>query len=135
MNQDILNIIELFENKHLFEKALRNKDSSLLLRLLRNRYEGDIEERLVERVCLLIDKAAFLGYLEGVKIIDEFSRYEKVVCTKQAMDWAARFGYLEIVKFLHENRTEGCTVDAMDYAAQHGHFEVVKFLDASISNA
>ena len=31
-----------------------------------------------------------------------------------AMDNAARQGYLEIVKYLHENRMEGCTTNAMD---------------------
>jgi ankyrin repeat protein len=44
------------------------------------------------------------------------------------MDWAARAGHLEVVKFLSENREEGCTTDAMDWAARAGHLEVVKFL-------
>ena len=35
--------------------------------------------------------------------------------------------HLEIVKFLHENRTEGCE-NAMDFAATSGHLEIVKFL-------
>lgn len=38
-------------------------------------------------------------------------------CTSDAMDEAARIGHLEVVQFLHENRTEGCTADAMDNAA------------------
>ena len=42
-------------------------------------------------------------------------------CTKCAMHYAARNGYLQIVKWLHLNRTEGCTYDAMDYAAKNGH--------------
>ena len=33
------------------------------------------------------------------------------------MNWAAIDGHLEVVKYLHENRTEGCTKDAMDWAA------------------
>lgn len=44
------------------------------------------------------------------------------------MDRAAQLGYLDIVKFLHENRTEGCSNGAMDLAAEHGHIHVVKFL-------
>ena len=44
------------------------------------------------------------------------------------MDWAAKYGHLEIVKWLHVNRTEGCTKNAMDLAAENGHLEVVKWL-------
>ena len=49
-------------------------------------------------------------------------------CSVAAMDWAAKNGHLEVVKWLHVNRTEGCTEDAMDCAAENGHLEVVKFL-------
>jgi hypothetical protein len=35
---------------------------------------------------------------------------------------------LEVVKWLHENRTEGCTPYAMHFAAREGHLEVVKWL-------
>ena len=49
-------------------------------------------------------------------------------CTKQSMKFAAENGHLEIVKFLHKNRTEGCTKSAMDRAAMNGHLEIVKFL-------
>ena len=47
-------------------------------------------------------------------------------CTVKAMDLAARNGYLDTVKWLHENRTEGCTTQAMNWAA-----DVVKFLYAN----
>ncbi|OQS03617.1 hypothetical protein THRCLA_04062 [Thraustotheca clavata] len=50
-------------------------------------------------------------------------------CTKDAMDWAASAGHLDVVKYLHRNRREGCTTDAMDLAAKHGHLHVVEFLD------
>ena len=49
-------------------------------------------------------------------------------CTSWAMDLAACNGHLDVVKFLHENRTEGCTSWAMDWAAGRGHLDVVKFL-------
>lgn len=45
-----------------------------------------------------------------------------------AMNYAAQYGHLDVVKFLHEHRTEGCTVNAMTYAATEGHLEIVKFL-------
>jgi ankyrin repeat protein len=44
------------------------------------------------------------------------------------MDWAAENGHLDVVRFLHDFRTEGCTTDAMHRAAVEGHLEVVRFL-------
>ena len=46
----------------------------------------------------------------------------------ELMDEAAECGHLHIVKWLHENRTEGCTTKAMDEAASHGFNDIVKFL-------
>lgn len=37
------------------------------------------------------------------------------------MDRAAAGGRLEIVEFLHKNRSEGCTTKAMDDAVDHGN--------------
>lgn len=44
------------------------------------------------------------------------------------MSGAAASGHLDVVIFLHENRTEGCTADGLDGAARNGHLEVVRFL-------
>lgn len=41
-------------------------------------------------------------------------------CTKSAMDVSAMHGHLEVVKWLHENRSEGCSTNAMDWAAKEG---------------
>ncbi|EGG22317.1 hypothetical protein DFA_04435 [Cavenderia fasciculata] len=49
-------------------------------------------------------------------------------CSTKAIDEAARNGNLEIVKFLHFNRTEGATTNAMDWAAKKGYLEIVQFL-------
>ncbi len=46
----------------------------------------------------------------------------------RAMDRAAANGHLEVVRWLHANRTEGCTTSAMDDAAKNGHLEVVQWL-------
>ncbi|KAE9015857.1 hypothetical protein PF011_g7418 [Phytophthora fragariae] len=47
-----------------------------------------------------------------------------------AMDKAAEDGNLEMVKWLHHNRTEGCSTFAVDLAAASGHLDVIncKFL-------
>ncbi len=34
--------------------------------------------------------------------------------TKHTFLWASENGYLEVVKWLHKNRTEGCTRKAMN---------------------
>ena len=44
------------------------------------------------------------------------------------MDGSAAYGHLEMVKWLHQNRTEGCTTIAMGWAAGNGHLETVKWL-------
>ena len=53
-------------------------------------------------------------------------------CTKNAMEYAALYGHIEIVKYLHENThlsgVEGCTTFAMNMAASNGHIEIVKYL-------
>jgi hypothetical protein len=49
-------------------------------------------------------------------------------CTTWAMDWAAEKGHLEMVQWLHANRSEGCTTWAMDWAEKKGHWKVVRWL-------
>jgi len=44
------------------------------------------------------------------------------------MDYASRNGHLEVVKWLHFNRSERCTIYAMDWASENGHLGVVKWL-------
>ncbi|ETW01058.1 hypothetical protein H310_06687 [Aphanomyces invadans] len=51
-------------------------------------------------------------------------------CTAMAMDWAAEGGHFDVVTFLHNHRSEGCTTDAIDLAAQNGHLDIVTFLAA-----
>ena len=43
------------------------------------------------------------------------------------MDYASRYGHLEVVKYLHSIGAES-TKYAMDYASENGHLEVVKYL-------
>ena len=71
-------------------------------------------------------KAARLGYLNLIK--EKHKHSEHMVFTTATMDWAAAYGRLEIVKWLHENRSEGCTPWAMDLSTRAGHFEVTKWL-------
>ncbi|KAL7751662.1 hypothetical protein RI367_002661 [Sorochytrium milnesiophthora] len=49
-------------------------------------------------------------------------------CTTRAMDSAAMYGHLSVVRFLNEHWTEGCTTWAMDLAAERGHYAIVRYL-------
>ncbi|KAI8926373.1 hypothetical protein BC831DRAFT_456489, partial [Entophlyctis helioformis] len=44
------------------------------------------------------------------------------------MDNASVCEHLQIVEWLHSNRTEGCTTEAIDSAARQGYLEIVKWL-------
>ncbi|KAF0683625.1 Aste57867_24331 [Aphanomyces stellatus] len=51
-------------------------------------------------------------------------------CTARAMDLAATHGHAHVVEFLHRHRREGCTERAMQGAAEAGHLSIVQFLHA-----
>ncbi|OQR97165.1 hypothetical protein THRCLA_21967 [Thraustotheca clavata] len=71
--------------------------------------------------------AALCGNFEIVKALMNAT---KNTWTSEAMDLAARNGYLEIVKWIHELKDgPKCTTNAMDGAATNGHLEVVKYLN------
>ncbi|KDO28660.1 hypothetical protein SPRG_06515 [Saprolegnia parasitica CBS 223.65] len=74
----------------------------------------------------LLDAIAGRGFLPLVQMLHE----RDFKCSARAMDTAASNGHLEVVRFLHFNRTEGCTTDALDGAIRYGHLDVVRFLIA-----
>ena len=49
-------------------------------------------------------------------------------CNAYIMDIAAQNGRLACVRYLHENCDKGCTVSAIDWAAEQRHFPCVKYL-------
>ncbi|KAL7749754.1 hypothetical protein RI367_004984 [Sorochytrium milnesiophthora] len=49
-------------------------------------------------------------------------------CTTNAMNSAARVGGLDLVRFLHEHRTEGCTEQAVTNAVLAGRLDLADFL-------
>jgi len=89
----------------------------------------DIAEFLIKKNRLLpsphgFDYTCFKGNYAIVQLLHESGAR----CTTNAMDMAAQMGHLDIVEYLHINRTEGCTTSAMDLAALGGYLEVVRFL-------
>jgi hypothetical protein len=50
-------------------------------------------------------------------------------CTYRAIDNAAEYGNLNIIKFIHKNvKPSYATTSAVDYAAHNGHLKVIKWL-------
>ncbi|TYZ61525.1 hypothetical protein PybrP1_006849, partial [[Pythium] brassicae (nom. inval.)] len=77
----------------------------------------------------LFDHVAGSGHVAVLECLHaHFRESRDDVCTTAAMDAAAGKGFLDVVQFLHEHRTEGCTTAAMDMAARNGHVEVLQFL-------
>jgi hypothetical protein len=74
-----------------------------------------------------VDSFATYGHLSIIQLFLK-DKTSKRTCTKYAMDNAAHGGHLHIIKWLHNNRTEGCTNHAMDTAAQHNYMNIVKWL-------
>ncbi|EFA81161.1 hypothetical protein PPL_05998 [Heterostelium album PN500] len=80
------------------------------------------------------------GYRVGSAAIDNAAGYGNLELVKwihsntteafttRAMDLAAEKNHLEVVKFLHYNRTEGCTMQAVNRASLFGHCEMIDFL-------
>ncbi|KAE9045228.1 hypothetical protein PR003_g6219 [Phytophthora rubi] len=79
----------------------------------------------------LVDLVATRGKMETLTFLLGGGREGK--CTTDAMDGAAANGHLEVVRYLHTQRTEGCTAAAMDGAARNGHLDVVQFLHSERS--
>ena len=72
-----------------------------------------------------INMAVKSGNLESVVFLHELNLENSA--TKRAIDDAANNGYLDIVKFLIENRDEGCSFDAIDRSCLYNHLDVVKY--------
>ncbi|KAL7746856.1 hypothetical protein RI367_007791 [Sorochytrium milnesiophthora] len=59
--------------------------------------------------------------LEGLVDVFRFlSEHRREVCTRYAMDQAARGGYIYALEFLHQHRHEGCTHFALYWAVDRG---------------
>ncbi|EFA84688.1 hypothetical protein PPL_01680 [Heterostelium album PN500] len=72
-----------------------------------------------------IDILADSGFLNS--IIWAHKKHCRITCTHNAMNLSASHGYLHIIKWLDQHRTEGCNQFAMNIAAENGHFDVFKW--------
>lgn len=98
----------------------------------------------VQGMCLppdLADQAAKNGNLAVLRWLT--IEHPHIRCTNKAMDWAAEYGYLDVVTFLHLRRREfsilltihpdcvhrfGGSKDAMTMALVNGYYEIYYFL-------
>ena len=75
----------------------------------------------------VMDMGSIYNHIEIVKYLSG----KGASCSRGGFDHAARYGNLQVVKWLHENRPQDsskyCSV-ALAYAAKRGHFEVVEYL-------
>lgn len=53
-------------------------------------------------------------------------RYENRWGLPDTIDMEASNERLDVIKWLHANRTEGCMSSAMNKAAKYGHLDIVK---------
>ncbi|KDO28912.1 hypothetical protein SPRG_05783 [Saprolegnia parasitica CBS 223.65] len=74
----------------------------------------------------LLDLAASVGHFRIVVLLHtaDYPRGATVL----AMDAASSNGHEEVVRYLHQHRTEGASVAALDGAAAAGHLAIVAFL-------
>ncbi|EFA78425.1 hypothetical protein PPL_09077 [Heterostelium album PN500] len=81
-------------------------------------------------MALALVSAIEQGNLEIIKYLNQLVKpaVKQDKRLTRAMDVAASKGYLEVCRFLNENRTEGCTYKALESAIVQGHIDVVKYL-------
>ncbi|EGG18625.1 hypothetical protein DFA_04120 [Cavenderia fasciculata] len=72
-----------------------------------------------------MEYAIIYGRLDVIQYFHKKYPKSNVLWSRNTLNLAATFDKLDIVKFIHENRSEGCTTDAMDNAK---NIEVTKFL-------
>ena len=84
-------------------------------------------EILYHRVKWSLEKAVQLGRADILQRNRDL--WKNVVPKENLIHLASKKGYLNVVQWLHENRSEGCTHWAMDWAAENGHLDVVKYLE------
>src|SRR3989344_1282659 len=110
------------------ERSERSPPPVLYWAILRVVEEGkwkvDLGEDEAEMMEIGLESGAKGGYLG--KVILESRCGGKF--DEDVMDWAAKNGHLNVIIWLHLNRTEGCSRRAMNDAAKNGHFDVVKWL-------
>ncbi|EGG19975.1 hypothetical protein DFA_07088 [Cavenderia fasciculata] len=80
-----------------------------------------------------VETAAKNGRLDIIQYLQQHHN-TSFIWTFKIMDNAVEYGHIDIVKFLHDNRSEGCGGCALSSAAGKGNLEMVEFLYKNIVN-
>ena len=87
-------------------------------------WKVDLREEEKKMMKIKLKDGAKRGYLGKVILESRCGgKFEKNI-----MNDAAANGHLDVVIWLHENRTEGCSKDTMDWAVKNGYLDVAKWL-------
>lgn len=123
----------LYKNIH---KLIRDKMTRKLLIHL-NLFKGACEVRDFKDEDETLEYGLWvLGSQTGSIPFIQYLHYNrKKGCTKDAMNWAALNGYLDLMKWFHTHRTEGFTNLAIQYATIQGHTNVVEWLKENIGKS
>lgn len=81
----------------------------------------------------VFEKLAAQGRFKALKVLIGACPKSKLI-TPRLMDIAAMYGHIDIVKWLHENRTEGFTLYGLDMACYYEHDDVLAFLKLHIDD-
>ncbi|KAL7749295.1 hypothetical protein RI367_005165 [Sorochytrium milnesiophthora] len=81
-----------------------------------------IEQTVWQKALNTIARAASSSLIEHIHTLPN------APFSPATMDKAAASGDLDLVRWFHQNRTEGCTAEAMAEAARCGSLSIVKFL-------
>lgn len=123
--------------RYLYIDAERKKTCHL--RLVNHQFDSEIKQILT----WYYDSIDDLIKYETMKKTKEFIilntldwihlQTNKIKCTIWAMNYASKNNYLEVVKWLHENRTEGCTINALLFARSKCHSKIIEYLNKILS--
>lgn len=97
-----------------------------LVKYLYECYTRKVNSRVEHFAPEVLNNAVRSGNVEVVEFLHE--NCASLQCLTSAMDAAAARNHLEVVKFLHFNRTEGCAIEALRMVVSNNRPEVVKFL-------
>jgi hypothetical protein len=84
------------------------------------------EQSLGDCTANLYYNACKNGHIEVVRWATEHKH--STPCSKRAMDLAAIGGHLDLVTWLHNNRTEGCSRKAIIGSAMHGYLPTLEYI-------
>lgn len=89
-----------------------------------NDYDNEQTKKIVNEY---IEHQKLVHAINSTKSGEYYVKYVYSKYQPEIMDWAARDGYLDVVKFLYHDGAE-CSDDAFNFAIANNNIEIIKFL-------